>query len=165
MLSPPNLQYAFTLHVELAPALHFGQTTCGDRRFIPITGGSVTGPKLNGKIVPYSGGDWNAVRSDDVVHVYARYSIQADDGTLIGIINEGYGRASPETMKSVFVDDDPSLVLTRNESTNWYTRTIPRFEVGVENKQHQWLERTVFLGDLKPPVKAGWVEIDVFEVL
>ncbi|KAL2817977.1 hypothetical protein BDW59DRAFT_152301 [Aspergillus cavernicola] len=100
MPSLPNLQHVFTLHVDLAPALDPGTTFSGDRRFIPITGGHVAGPKLNGKIISNSSGNWNAVRLDGVVHLYAQYTIQADDGTLIGIINEGYGRASQETMKA-----------------------------------------------------------------
>jgi hypothetical protein len=53
----------------------------------------VTGPKFKGKILPNTGGDWKAVRVDGVVHLYAGYTLQAEDGTLVGICNEGYGRA------------------------------------------------------------------------
>ncbi|KAJ5141032.1 hypothetical protein N7476_009219 [Penicillium atrosanguineum] len=126
---PPQLEYSFTLHVDLDHPLEIGSTVSGDRRFIPITDGSISGPKLNGKIIPNSGGDWNTVRSDDVVHLYARYSIQADDGTMIGIINEGYGRANQKAMKFVFEDADPSSTSMANGGKDWYTRTNPRFEV------------------------------------
>lgn len=40
MAIPPSLKYAFTINVELAPAIDFGATFSGDRRFIAITGGS-----------------------------------------------------------------------------------------------------------------------------
>ncbi|KAJ5246776.1 hypothetical protein N7468_001759 [Penicillium chermesinum] len=162
---PPQLEYSFTLHVDLDHPLDFGSTVFGDRRFIPISGGSVSGPKLNGKIIPNSGGDWNTVRSDDVVHLYARYSIQADDGSMIGIINEGYGRDSQKAMKSVFEDADPSSTSMANGGKDWYTRTSPRFELATENKKFQWLISSVFLGDLKPPTRPGYVEIDVYRVL
>lgn len=162
---PPQLEYSFTLHVDLDHPLDIGSTVSGDKRFIPITGGSVSGPKLNGKIIPNSGGDWNTVRSDDVVHLYARYSIQADDGTMLGIINEGYGRASRTAMKSVFEDADPSSTSMANGGKDWYTRTNPRFELSTENKEFQWLVNSVFLGDLKPPTRPGHVEIDVYQVL
>ncbi|KAJ6003450.1 hypothetical protein N7451_005997 [Penicillium sp. IBT 35674x] len=161
----PQLEYSFTLHVNLDQPLYFGSTASGDRRFIPITGGSVSGPKLNGRIIPSSGGDWNAVRSNDVVHVYARYSIQADDGTMIGITNEGYGRASQKAMKTIFEDNDPSSASMTNGGKDWYTRTSPKFEVSADNKKFQWLASSVFLGDLKPPTRLGYVEIDVYEVL
>ncbi|KAJ5753291.1 hypothetical protein N7520_010208 [Penicillium odoratum] len=162
---PPELEYSFTLHVDLAHPLDFGSTVCGDRRFIPITGGNVSGPKLNGTIIPNSGGDWNAVRSDEVVHLYARYSIQADDGTMIGIINEGYGRASQKAMKTVFEDENPSSASMTNGGKDWYTRTNPKFELSTDNKKFQWLVSSLFLGDLKPPIRPGYVEIDVYEVL
>ncbi|KAL4737921.1 hypothetical protein BDV11DRAFT_206388 [Aspergillus similis] len=152
MSFPPQLEYAFTLQVDLAPALDFGTTFSGDRRFIPISGGVVTGPRLRGRIVPNTGGDWNAVRPDGVVHVYARYTIEADDGTMIGITNEGYGRASRDTMKSVFEADDPSVASLANGGRDWYTRTSPRFEVAADR-------------DLKPPTRPEYVEIDVYEVL
>ncbi|KAJ5618717.1 hypothetical protein N7528_006828 [Penicillium herquei] len=161
----PQIEYVFTLQVDLAPPLDYGSTATGDKRFIPITGGKVTGPRLSGKILGNTGGDWNAVRADGIVHLYARYSIQADDGTIIGICNEGYGRASQETMKVVFEDADPSKASMANEGADWYTRTNPRFEVDVNNEEHGWLGRSVFLGNLKPPQRPGYVEIDVYEVL
>lgn len=165
MPSPPRLEYSFTLHVDLAPALDFGSTFSGDRRFIPIIGGLVTGPKLEGKIVPKSGGDWNAVRQDGVVHIYARYTIQADDGTMIGITNEGYGRATQSTMKSVFESEDPSIASLANDGKDWYTKTSPRFEVSANSTRHNWLLSSMFVGDLKLPTRPGYVEIDIYEVL
>ncbi|KAJ5381877.1 uncharacterized protein N7496_004305 [Penicillium cataractarum] len=161
----PPLELVFTLQVDLAPPLDYGSTATGDKRFIPITGGKVAGPKFEGKILPNTGGDWNTVRSDGVVHLYARYTIQAEDGTLIGILNEGYGRASQEIMKVVFEDTDPAKASMANGGADWYTRTSPRFEVDVGNEKHGWLAKSVFLGNLKPPQRPGYVEIDVYEVL
>ncbi|KAJ5605338.1 hypothetical protein N7510_010492 [Penicillium lagena] len=57
--------------------LPYGSTATGGKRFIPITGGRVTGPKLEGTIVANTGGNWNCVHVDEVVHLYARYTIQA----------------------------------------------------------------------------------------
>jgi hypothetical protein len=42
----PTLQYAFTLKVDLAPPHEYGITNVGNKQYIPITGGTVTGPKL-----------------------------------------------------------------------------------------------------------------------
>ena len=62
---------------------HQGYTSIG-------AGSTVSGPRLNGKLVDYSGADWPAVRTDGVVELNAHYMIQADDGTLIYIRNLGY---------------------------------------------------------------------------
>jgi hypothetical protein len=119
---PLRSQYVFTIHVDLAPALDFGKTTSsGDRRFIPITGGRLEGPNLVGEILP-GGGDWNAVRADGVVHVLAKYAIRLDDGTMVNVHNEGYGRASQEAMEAVFSDQPGTAVL---EGSKWYTKTWP----------------------------------------
>ncbi|KAJ4395066.1 hypothetical protein N0V91_011095 [Didymella pomorum] len=156
----PKLQYAFTLHVHLAPPQYFGNTAAGERRFIPITGGKVQGPKLTGTILA-GGGDWNAARTDGVVHIYAKYSIQAEDGTLIVITNEGYGRASQQVMNGVF-GDDPAKASMENGRLGWYTKTCPKFEVAPG--QHGWLNSTCFVGDLLPPTLPNHVEINIYEI-
>lgn len=167
-MAPPTFRYVFTLHVDLAPALDIGATQSGDRRFIPITGGTFEGPNISGIILPY-GGDWNAVQKSGVVHVFAKYIIQTSDGTNISVTNEGYGRASQADMHAVFHGEDPSKVSTRrNEADNvegsgWYTKTWPRFEVA--EGEHDWLNKSCFVGDLLPPLKPGQVKIEVYEIL
>ncbi|OAL07660.1 hypothetical protein IQ06DRAFT_342375 [Phaeosphaeriaceae sp. SRC1lsM3a] len=158
---PASIKYAFTLHVDLAPPLDYGTTFAGDRRFIPILGGQVEGPCLNGEILS-GGGDWNAVRADGVVHILAKYSIKTNDGVLIYIHNEGYGRANQADMKTVF-GNDPSSASMKNGGSDWYTKTFPRFEVG--RGPHEWLTKSCFLGDLLPPERPNHVKIDVYEVL
>lgn len=157
----PKLERAFALHVDLAPPLYFGKTAAGDRRFIPITGGHFEGPKLKGTIL-FGDGDWNAAHPNGVVHIMVKYTIQAEDGTLINVTNEGYGRASLETMEGVF-GDDPSKASMTVHGGGWYTKTFPRFEVAFG--MHNWLNNTYFIGDLLPPTRANHVKIDVYEII
>lgn len=174
----PELALAFTLNVELAPPQTIGTTIYGDQRFIPITGGTITGPKLTGNILA-GGGDWNLVRPDDLVHLLAKYTISLteDNGseTLVTITNEGIGRANRAVMEGVFNADDPSefsngsmgtgksVVEGDGEGDGWYTRTSPKFEVRVGSK-YQWLCCSLWLGVLRPPQRQGEVVIDVFQV-
>src|SRR3954470_2764549 len=53
-------------------------------------GSTVSGPRLNGRLVDYSGADWPMVRQDGVVELNAHYMIEADDGARIYIRNRGY---------------------------------------------------------------------------
>lgn len=164
---PLTTRHAFTLHVSLAPAQDFGHTHAGRRRFIPITGGTIQGPLLTGMILA-GGGDWNVVRDDGVVEVFAKYTIQADDDdqTLIVVTNTGWGRASQAQMDSVFQDADPSAAsLGEDKQGNrWYTKTCARFEV-ARGSAYEWLGKSVFVGDLRPPTEANKVVIDVYEVM
>ncbi|KAF9701704.1 hypothetical protein EKO04_000889 [Ascochyta lentis] len=157
----PKLEYAFTLHVDLDHPQNFGKTAAGDRRFIPITGGRFEGPKIKGKILP-GGGDWNAVRPDSVVHVLAKYTIQTDDGVLINVHNEGYGRASQQTMEGVF-GDDPAKASQAEGGEKWYTKVFSRFEVA--DGKYTWLNNTCFVGDLLPPTVPNHVKVEVYEIL
>lgn len=40
------------------------------------TGSTLSGPRLNGRIVEYSGADWPAIREDGVVELNAHYMIE-----------------------------------------------------------------------------------------
>lgn len=46
---PPPLVYLFTVYATESPLVIIGNGGHGSRLFIPITGGTVTGPKLQGK--------------------------------------------------------------------------------------------------------------------
>jgi len=157
----PTLKYAFTLNVDLSTPLNFGTTFNGDRRLIPIAGGTFEGPSIKGEILS-GGGDWNAVRADGVVHVLAKYTLQTDDGYLIYITNEGYGRASQSDMETVF-GDNPSAASLKNEGLDWYTITSPRFEVA--EGPHTWLTKAYFIGDLLPPDRKNHVKVEIYEVV
>lgn len=174
MPSPPRLEYAFTLHVDLAPPQDFGTTHAGKRRFIPITGGTFSGPRLNGTVLP-GGGDWNAMRPDGVIHVFAKYTIRVDPPdnsgkeTLISVTNEGYGGPRLQTSEKVSGENPPAAHAGQEEEEEakrkgWYMRTWPRFEV-AEDSPHAWLNRSCFLGDLLPPEVPNHVKIDIYEVL
>ncbi|KAG8630583.1 hypothetical protein KVT40_002202 [Elsinoe batatas] len=100
------------------------------------------------------------VRSDGVVHVYAKYSTHTEDGTIISVTNEGYGRSSQEEMKGVFASDYNGAP---DASSEWYTKTWPRFD--VEAGKHEWLGKSCFLGELLRPDRPGHVKIEVYEIL
>lgn len=46
---PPNLEYLFTVQATESPPVIIGASGHGNRIFIPITGGTFSGPKLQGK--------------------------------------------------------------------------------------------------------------------
>ena len=88
--SSPELRtrFVFEAHVSVAAPLVVGQATVGLRRVIPITGGTVTGPRLKGRVVP-GGADWQFVRADGVLELEAKYTLESDDGVLIMVTNRG----------------------------------------------------------------------------
>jgi hypothetical protein len=107
---------------------HQGYTSIGE-------GSTVSGPRLNGKLVDYSGADWPMVRCDGVVELNAHYMIQVDDGTLIYIRNLGYVHG-PLRTSAQGPQEAPAVPA--------YFRCTPYFRApqGI----HEWLNRTVVVG-------------------
>jgi hypothetical protein len=103
----PKLEYVFTLQVDLAPPVDLEPTYSGDRHSIPNTEGNFDSPKMKGWILA-DGGNWNAVRNDGVVHLFAKYGIETGDGVVINVTNEGYGCTSQADMKDVF-ENNPKI--------------------------------------------------------
>jgi hypothetical protein len=105
------------------------------KRFIPVTGGTVYGPRLTGRVLP-GGGDWQGICADGLSQVHARYSIQASDGTLIGVTNTGVRTASAQVMEKLVA----GIEVGPHE---YYFRTSPVFETGAAD--YQWLRRHLFV--------------------
>ena len=135
MHPPPTLEYAFEARVSVAPAIEGGVVPGGRRRIIPITGGTVEGPLLTAAVIP-GGADWQIVREDGVTDLTARYTLQATDGTLIGVVNHALRHGPPDAMARLHAGEavDPALI---------YFRCSPVFE--APDGPHGWLNRHVFL--------------------
>jgi Protein of unknown function (DUF3237) len=148
----PTLCYVFSLRGELAPPVEFGDIDGKRKRFIGVTGGRVYGPRLQGKVLA-GGGDWQAIAQGGLTEVFARYSIQADDGTVIAVVNAGVRTAAPEVieklMRGVEVD-----------ASQYYFRTTPTFD--VQPGPHEWLRRSVFVA--RGIRKPDHVVVDFYQV-
>jgi hypothetical protein len=154
MDSKPGLEFVFRVSAALSEPLEQGTYDNQRRRIVPIMGGVVEGPRFKGVILP-GGADWQTLRvGDGNTHIYARYTLSHEDGTLVGVINPGVRRGPAEVMAKLAAGErvDPSL---------YYFRSSPQFEVGPG--PHGWLVENTFVG-----VGKRWpdrVDLEVFQVL
>ncbi|HEY7038819.1 MAG TPA: DUF3237 domain-containing protein [Methylomirabilota bacterium] len=132
----PRLERLCRAIVEIAEPLVVGDTPLGRRRIIPITGGRVEGPRLQGVVLP-GGADWQIVRADGGAVLEARYTIRAADGALIYVRNVGVRTGPPETLARLGRGEpvDPAA---------YYFRTAPRFETGAPS--YAWLNDVIAVG-------------------
>ena len=87
----PRLEFVFEIKLEFARHDTIKHMPSGaGRGFVYVDSGIVRGPRLNGRVMPLSGGDWALFRPDDVLATDARYMLEADDGTKILMYNRGY---------------------------------------------------------------------------
>src|SRR6516225_7055958 len=116
----PELEFVFEVRARVSPPLELGEVDGLQRRIVPIDGGMVQGPRLQGEVLA-GGADWQAIGPGGVTRILARYVIRAEDGTMISVENKGVRRADPQTMRRLLAGEpvDPALV---------YFRAAPSFE-------------------------------------
>src|SRR5437879_6301285 len=120
-----------TLQVVVPPPQKLGAVPHGARVIAPITGGTFEGPRLRGRVLP-GGGDWTLLRSDGVLELDLRITLETDDGVLISMTSFGLRHGPPEVLAA----------LARGESVDpstYYFRTAPRFETSAP--QYEFLNR------------------------
>jgi hypothetical protein len=136
--SEPRLEFAFDVRLRFENRMRFGPVPAGGYLgFVTIAGGEIVGPKLTGRVIPYSGCDYARMRMDGVVEFDAHYLFEAEDGTPIYIHNQGYGRAKPAPLLPGEQYDDSELEAH-------YFRVTPRFQAPAG--PHEWMTKVVFLG-------------------
>jgi hypothetical protein len=117
-----NSTLLMTLEVAVAPPQKIGAVPHGTRATAPISSGHFEGPRLRGRVLP-GGGDWTLLRSDGVLELDLRVTLETDDGALIHLASFGLRHGPPEVLAALSrgVPVDPS---------SYYFRTTPRFETG-----------------------------------
>ena len=138
-METPSLELAFRVRLDFgagsrtrfAPA--FKQFTRG---FVSVIGGEVSGPRLTGRVIPHSGGDWPRMWEGGLIEFEAHYMLEATDGTPIYIHNRGVAHADPAVLERIEAGE--------TELPAPYCRITPRFEVPAG--PHDWLGRTIFVG-------------------
>jgi hypothetical protein len=151
--SPPQTEFVLELRVTIGPVLELGSGSFGLRRTVPITGGTVQGPKLSGRVLP-GGADWQFVDRDGLTFVDARYVIETEDGVRIEVRNQGIRHGAKDVLDRIAAGQPVP-------STEYYFRTTPRFY--PPDGDYDWLKRSIFLGDAER--YAGLVIIRVWRVL
>jgi uncharacterized protein DUF3237 len=134
---PLRTEYAFTAYVKVAAPLVVGQGPLGLRRFIPITGGTVSGPMLTGKVLA-GAGDWQVIRADGVISLEARYTLETSDGVRLSVVNRGLRVASAEVTARMMRGDPVA-------AGEYYFRTAAEFEAPVGSR-YDWLNKAIFIG-------------------
>ncbi len=141
-------EFMFDAKVKIGNMINVGESKRGTRRVIPITGGSFSGPKINGEVLP-GGEDWQLVRPDGDTELYARYLLKTNDGHVIQIINQ-------------------VLMHMGTPGEGFYCKCVLDMEA-PKNSPYDYLNHAIFIGTLEMPrLKPGeepYVIIGVYKLL
>jgi len=131
----PQLEHACDFVVELSPPHEMGPCPTGTRRIIPIVGGAVSGPLINGRILNV-GADWQGVSAGGIADLDARYAIETTEGAVIEVVSQGIRHASPEIIARIAAGESVP-------PTDYYMRTAIRLASG--HALYDWVNRALFL--------------------
>ena len=136
--------------VKIANTINVGESKRGVRRVIPITGGTFSGPKIKGEVLP-GGEDWQLVRPDGDTELNARYLLKTDDGIVIQVINQALMHAP-----------------AKGEEGGFYVKSVIDLEAPTDSK-YDYLNHAIFLGTLTipqlKPNEEPYVIIGVYKLL
>jgi hypothetical protein len=124
------------LSAILDKAQALGDTPAGNRKIVNILGGSVEGERVRGRVLP-GGGDWALTRSDGVLLLDVRLTIETEDGALVFCRYEGVRHGPADVMARLAAG-------TAVDPREMYFRIQPRFE--TSDSRYSWLNRILSVG-------------------
>jgi muconolactone delta-isomerase len=135
-LPDPRLRLIYRLEATLGEVLDLGEFPQGHRRIVPQTGGTFTGPELNGELVGGVSADWQTVLADGTALGDIRYTLRTDNGDLIYVESRGVRHGTPEVLARLSRGDvvDPSEYTFR--TTTHISTAAPAFD---------WMNKGVFI--------------------
>ena len=148
-----SLDYLLSYNATLDPPEIIGPTPDGLRLNIYITGGEVSGPKIQGKILPV-GGDWFTLRPDGIGVLDVRATMKTDDGALIYVSYHGI----------TDLGEDAYDKFLKGETTpqERYVRCNPKLSTAHPN--YIWLNRLFCLGIGKLSADLSEIIYDMYAV-
>ena len=129
-----NLDHLAEVEAFVAAPIPVGPSSWGTRLVFPVVGGTVKGPRLNGKVQSF-GADWGVIRPDDCFELDVRIVVETDDGAFIHTQYAGIADMTKEQADQFRAGDLP---------TGLSLYTTPRFE--TSNEKYQWLTRVQVVG-------------------
>jgi hypothetical protein len=97
-LPEPRLTLVYRLEATVAPPLELGDVAPGRRRIVALTGGTFTGPDLNGVLLPGASADWQTVLPDGTALGDIRYTLRTDGGDLLSVRSDSTRHGAPEVL-------------------------------------------------------------------
>jgi hypothetical protein len=135
-LPSPELTRIYRLDAALGEPLDLGATAQGRRRIVPLTGGTFTGPEINGTLLPGASADWQIVLADGTALGDIRYTLQTDKGDLLYVQSRGVRHGSPEVLARLSRGEDVS-------PSEYTFRTSTQIETASPDLE--WFNRGVFI--------------------
>jgi hypothetical protein len=136
-LPDPRLTRIYRLEANLGQPHDLGDTAQGHRRIVPLTGGTFTGPELNGTLLPGASADWQTVLPDGTAVGDIRYTLLTDDGALLYVQSRGIRHGSAQVLARLARGEEV-------DASEYTFRTSTQIETA--DPAFDWLNKGIFIG-------------------
>jgi hypothetical protein len=140
---PLTHDFLFRMVLSVGTPQMVGATRNGELRVVPVTGGTVDGPRFTGEVLPGTAADWLRVDPDGTAHMDVRLTLKAASGGIVFMHYSGIRTGAPEVLARLNSGQpvDPS---------EYYFRIAARFETGAPDLA--WMNKVVAVGvGQRPP--------------
>lgn len=135
-LPEPRLTRVYRLEAMLGDPVDLGEISRGHRRIVPLTGGTFSGPELNGDLVHGTSADWQVVLPDGTALGDIRYTLRTDSGALLYVRSQSVRHGSAEVLARLARGDDV-------DASEYTFRAWTQIESAAANLE--WLNKGVFI--------------------
>ena len=135
-LPDPRLTPVYRLEATLGEPIEIGDTAHGRRRIVPLTGGTFTGPAINGALLPGASADWQTVLPDGTALGDIRYTLRTDGGDVLYVQARGVRHGSAEVLARLGRGEDV-------DASEYTFRTSTQIETAAA--ELDWLNKGVFV--------------------
>lgn len=140
---PLKSEFLFRMALSAGAPQMVGTARNGELRVIPVTGGTLEGPRFNGEVLPGTAADWLRVDPDGTAHMDVRLTLKAASGGLVYMHYSGIRTGAPDVLARLNSGQavDPA---------DYYFRIAIRFETGAADLA--WMNKVIAVGvGQRPP--------------
>jgi hypothetical protein len=149
----PQLEFISSIHAAFGQSVDLiGETPIGLRLNYYLEGGTMIGPRLNGRVLP-RGGDFLLICRDGVAAVNVQATFETEDGARLGAEYHGIVDLGKGGYERAVRGDLPRRTALQ---------LAPRFMTG--NPQYEWMNRAQFVAVGEVRSDQGTVDYDLFRV-
>ena len=135
-LPDPRLTPIYRLEATLGEPVDLGDTGHGRRRIVPLTGGTFTGPTINGELLPGASADWQRLLPDGTAIGDIRYTLRTEGGDVLYVQSRSVRHGSAEVLARLARGEDV-------DASEYTFRTSTQVETAAA--ELDWLNKGVFV--------------------
>ena len=135
-LPDPVLTPVYRLEATVGEPLVLGANSQGQRRIVPLTGGTFTGPAISGTLVPGASADWQTILPDGSALGDIRYTLRTDGGDLLYVQSRAVRHGPAEVLARLGRGEDV-------DPSEYTFRAATQIETAAP--ELDWLSKGVFV--------------------